>query len=264
MHKWARGRTIGIACGALLGSALAAQAGLLDVAGASTVWLGTGDQLEVEISIANFARDNPGAPAPLQLMLQLLAPAAQGPLAVLPGSTAQYYSGFAMQGEVPLDAGGDLRLVDGAAARAGLGDDALLLGAGSLATGAGARPIAMVSGSTPVEPLSGLAGQTVLRILLTNLGDGLLLGAGDGYTLRTSLWLEAAGALGSAQTTGIVESAWVHPGAKAPGVVPEPNSGALALAPLAAAALLIFGYYLLTRAWTNLSSKNGCRTTSSR
>ena len=239
---------------------------MIDVTGASAVRLAPGDQLEVDVSIANFARNNPDAPVPTQLWLQLLAPPDQGPLAVLPGSTAEYYSGFGMQGEMLGQRGGvpfGVPFVDTAS---GPGGNVLLLRDGSLTNGAGTRRIGIVNGGAGVDAATGAAlfgptSQNIVRILLTNVDAALWVGAGDGYTLRTSLLLGVSGGSGSVQTTGLVENAWLEqPAAGGAEAVPDANSGALVLG----AALLGFGYYLLSRAWKNLSSKNGCTITSSR
>ena len=261
MHTWPRWRTTGIALAALLAGVVAARANVIEVSASSTVWLAPGGRLEVDVSLANFAFNNPGAPPPIRLDLQLLAPAGQADLSVLPGSTGQYYSGFALEGEVTFGDGLTATpFLDAAAARAGLDGASLLLRDGSLATGAGARPIGIVNGAAAVA--FGPTSQNIVRILLTNLGPALALGGGDGYTLRTSLLLGVSGGYGSVETAGLVQSAWID--GSTPLSVPEQNSGLLALAPLLAAALLVFGYHFLTRAWINPSSKNGCTTTSSR
>lgn len=251
MHTW------GLVFGVLLAGSL--SGGVVDVTGSPSVWLRSGDQLEFDVGVANFARNNLDAPTPSQLTLLLLTAPNQGPLAALPGSTAQYYSGFALQAQLA-----STLFEDSAAARAGFGEGTLLLRDGSLASGDGTRAIGMVSGSANFDATAALAlfgpqAQNIVRILLTNLGADLWLGAGDGYTLRTSFWLQTSGGTGTVQTTGTVREVWLTPK-----LVPEPNSGLLTLVPLIAAALLLFGYHLLSRAWINLSSKNGYSTTSSR
>ncbi|HCC58120.1 MAG TPA: hypothetical protein DEQ47_12855 [Solibacterales bacterium] len=266
VHKGACWRTIVIACGAVL-AGTPASASLIDVGASSTVMLLSGDQLQLDVSIANFAWNNPGAPIPTQFLLQLLAPPDQGPLALLPGSTAQYYSGYGLQGWItPADGSKSAPFEDSAAARAGFDASTLLLRECWLATGGDPRPIGVVDGSVNLDPAFLGSGDLVVRILLTNLGADLWVGAGNGYTLRSSFLLEASGGNGTVQTTGLVRSAWLNQpsGGGETVAVPEPNSGVLMLAPLVAAALLVFGYYFLSRAWINLFSKNGCTTTSSR
>jgi hypothetical protein len=215
--------------------------------------------LQFDVSIANFASNNPSAPLPSQFNLEFMAPADQGPMATLPGSTAQYYSGFQLEGQVMSPAGVVVATFQDQGG-------SLLLHEGWLATGSGAAPIGMLEGNAG---LANSQNQNIVCILLTNMGADIALGAGDGYTLGTSFMLEVSGASGTVQTTGLVQDALISApdsgGGALPGTlpIPEPNT-ALMLAPLLAAMLLVFRYHLLARAWKSLFLKIGCRITSSR
>ena len=253
VSNWASWRTIGIAIGAALSYLVPACASLIDVTNASTVVLLSGQQLAFDVSIANFASNNPGAPVPGQLNLQLMAPANQGAMATLPGSTAQYYSGYQISGQVVGSSGW---FQDAAAARAGFDGGLLLLGEGWLSTGGGSQAIGIVNGGAYAPDLD------VVRILLTNMGADLTLGAGDGYTLRSSFLLAVSGASGTAQTTGLVQHAFLLTPDASGGALPIPEPGTAAL--LLAATVLLFRYHYFARAWKNRFSKTGCTSTSSR
>lgn len=187
--------------------------------------------------------------------MEFMAPADQGPMATLPGSTAQYYSGFQLEGQVMSPAGVVVATFQDQGGSP-------LLHEGWLATGSGAAPIGMLEGNAG---LANSQNQNIVCILLTNMGADIALGAGDGYTLGTSFMLEVSGASGTVQTTGLVQDAFISTPDSGGGVLPTPEpSTALMLAPLLAAMLLVFRYHLLARAWKSLFLKIGCRITSSR
>lgn len=258
VNNRALGRTVGIAIGVVLACVLPLPASLVNVAASPTVLLLSGQTLQFDVSIANFASNNPSAPWPSQFNLQFMAAADQGPMATLPGSTAQYYSGFQLKGQVMSPAGVVIATFQDQGG-------SLLLHEGWLATGSGAAPIGMVEGNAG---LANSQNQNIVCILLTNMGADIALGAGgagNGDTLGTSFMLEVSGASGTVQTTGLVQDAFISTPDSGGGAlpIPEPNT-ALMLAPLLAAMLLVFRYHLLARAWKSLFLKIGCRITSSR
>ncbi len=209
---------------AILLAALPLSAGRIDVSDLTQVTLRTGQKLEIEFSVTT-----PPAQIGFQafgVALPDIAPAA------IPGSTAEYYPGFLFAAVLEsLDGAVSVPLFDPAAYRQGLPQGFAVMTPG-IVTASGSERAAAVVGATAWAPPRELFGPGLgARIWLRNLGPDVVLGAGDGYSMRSSVTVTGVQAIdGSAASSGRVTAVAI--------ANPEPATMILVFAGLLALAFI--------------------------
>jgi hypothetical protein len=215
---------------------LPVTAGSVDITNESFALFGHGDSLTIEAGVWNYGMHNPGiSPYPTGIGFSLVATNPGVPAAALPESTAQYYPGYLFDGSIrSLDGSVTAPLEDPVAELLGLGPGKLVLVPGDFyAGGASDQPVGVISGSAnlTLENAQALFGSSFMaEIVLRNLGPDVLLGLGDGYTIRNSVTVPGVTGMGDASVGGIPGSAFIE--------TPELGTGVLAA--IGAAALILF------------------------
>ena len=212
-----------LACAVL--SVLSACAGTINVTAEPSATLAPGHELQIDFSVWNYGANNPGAPPyPTHLGLLIIG-AAPGLAAVtLPDSTSQYYPGFLFEAWLEsLD--GEVRAPFPAP---------LLLAPGVFTQGGGAElDVAVLASSLDLSlALSeAIFGQDLSgRIVVRNLGGGLDVGLGPGYTIRNAVLEPDVWGLGPSTVAGLTRQVTISN--------PEPST-----------ALLVLGAALLAGVW---------------
>ncbi len=198
--KWLPAALAGLAL-----TAPAALAGRIDITGEPVAHVRHGARLVAALSVAAYARANPDAPWPAEVGLEVLGPELAGVAAsVLPGSTAEYYAGYAFEAWL-VSADGSMRVpfFDPHALRLGLPDGTLLLSPGLVALSGDERGAVVLYGTAYVG--EGFFGPDLTaRIELWNRGPGLTVGLGPGYTMRNAITAPGVRGMGPAETSGYV------------------------------------------------------------
>lgn len=176
-------------------SALPAVAGPIDIAGLDHATLAHDASLLVEFSVWNYAVNNPGAPPPTHVGLTVLGLSPDTAPSTLPDSTSEYYPGYLFEARLESD---------GSAGAAF--DDLLLLVPGLFSAGGAPLDVGVLSGSIDLtaETAEQVFGETLgARFVLHNLGDSFVLGLGNGYTIRQSIWEPDVQGLGPRTVAGL-------------------------------------------------------------
>ena len=214
----------------------AMSAATIDVTNDVFALLHTDDSIVIEAGVWNYGLHNPGvSPYPTGLGFSLIATRTVVPRAALFASSADYYPGYVFQGYLrSLDGSVTALFNDPVADMLGLSPGQLVLAPG-LYSGA-ARPeqqVGVIYGSAnlTLETAEALFGSSFLaEIVIRNLGPDVLVGLGDGYTIRSSVAVPDVNGFGDSRVGGIPLRATIE----------TPELGTWILAATAAAALWLF------------------------
>jgi hypothetical protein len=197
-------------------------AGRIDVSDYTFAEVRHGDTMIADFGIWNYGVNNPGYSAyPTGFCLRIITQAPGEETAALPGSTAEYFAGYAFRGWAEsLDGEVSTPLYDPRAASLGFETGTLLLTPGILN---GTRAAGVVSGSASMtsriaEELFG--SRFSARIFLENLGPDVTLGIGRGNVVRNAVLVPGVAVLGPRRVAGVVQTVTV--------ANPEPATWALA------------------------------------
>jgi hypothetical protein len=230
-------------------SVLPLAAGRVDVTNDEVAWVHSGADILIDFAVWNYGMNNPGvSPYPTGINFSLVTGQPGVEATTITGSSATYYADYAFSARLQsLDGSASVPLTDPLAGLLGLESGKLVLAPGTFASGS--------SGETGVGVLSGgvnldLATATALfgsdlaaRIVLHNLGPGVFIGIGDGYTVRNSVSEPGLTGEGSCSVSGITGTVTV--------VGPEPGTWMMA-----AGALVALGFSSL-RSSAARASKRG-------
>ena len=183
----------------LLAASLPLAAGPIGVGGETYAWVPSGEEIEIQFGVWNYARDNPGSsPYPTQIGLQVLGQAGTGSL----------FEGWleSLDGtvSVPFD--------DPNAGLLGLPAGSLLVSPGTFGAGGGDPfDVAVIDGYVYLSEAQSQAlfGSNIgnynsaAEIVLLNMGQGFMLGIGPGYTVRNAVSEPGIGGDGPVETAGI-------------------------------------------------------------
>lgn len=217
----------------------AVNAGTIDVTNDVFALLHTGDSIVIEAGVGNYGLHNPGvSPYPTGLGFSLIATKAVAPRLAMFASSSDYYPGYLFQGYLrSLDGSVTAPLNDPVAEMLGLSSGQLVLAPGEYSGAAhSGRQVGVIYGSAnlTLETAQALFGSSFLaEIVIRNLGPDVLLGLGDGYTIRNSAAVPDVSGFGQSRVGGIPLRATIE----------TPELGTWILAATAAAAL-----WLLRRA----------------
>lgn len=228
-------------------------AGTISITSDSVAILNPGAGMIISFGTWTYSSANPGYSVdPTSLTFQALGPQMATPLSAIPGTSAQYYSGYSLTGYVTsLDGSVVTPLIDQNARRLGLADGTLLLTPGTVVDAAGSQQVAMLSAGvalsqTLAQSLFGAAANQLwmadAQIVLENFGPAITFGIGSGYSLKSAFLESGLGGAGPATTSGVtiaVDSTTSLLSVGTDQVTPEPGTewllgaGLLAVAGLA-------------------------------
>ncbi len=178
----------------MLLAALPLPASRIDVSGLSQVTLRTGQRLEIEFSVAT---------APAQIGFQALGVVLPDiPPEPLPGGTAEYYPALLFAAFLEsLDGTMSMPLFDPAAYRLGLPQPYAVLTPGTVNISGSEQAAAVVSATAWAPPRDLFGPELTARIWVRNLGPDVILGAGDGYSMRGSVTITGVQSIDSGAST---------------------------------------------------------------
>ncbi|HVX67317.1 MAG TPA: hypothetical protein VHA11_11975 [Bryobacteraceae bacterium] len=190
-------------------SVLPLAAGRVDVTSEPVAWVHSGASILIDVAVWNYGVSNPGvSPYPTGINFALLTqPPEAGPSRVA-DSSATYYEDYLFSGSIEsLDGKVSVPLTDAVAQLLGLGTGTMVLSPGTFSSGsAGETGVGVISGSVNLDPATAAAlfgSELGARIVLHNLGQGVYIGIGDGYTVRNAASLPGLTGEGPGSVSGI-------------------------------------------------------------
>jgi len=228
----------------LPGSSLASS---ITETGQSAVTLNPGSELIISFGTWTYAANNPGySPDPAFLQFEALGPQITTPLVAIPGTSAQYYSGYSMTAylESP-DASVMAPLIDPDAQLLGLPDGTLLFTPGTFTAAGGVQQVAMLSAHVNLGQIlaqSLFGAEAVLpwtadaRIVIVNTGQAVTFGLGGPYSIQSGFIEPGLSGAGPAVTSGVTLSVVMDTASPEESTqnTPEPDTAGLIMWALAA------------------------------
>lgn len=213
-------------------SVLPLAAGRVDVTSEEVAWVHSGADILIDFAVWNYGLNNPGvSPYPTGINFMLVTRQPDVEAARVSDSSATYYEDYAFSASLQsLDGSMSAPLTDPIALLLGLGSGTLVLAPGTFASGSsGEAGVGVLSGSVNLDPATAAAlfgSELGARIVLHNLGEGLFIGVGEGYTVRNSASLPGLTGEGPGSVSGITGTVTV--------VGPEPGTWVMAAGAMAA------------------------------